>query len=59
MLRFDPGTIVAMDRAYVDFTLLNNWTTRGVFLVTRAKSDMAYRVLRRLPVLRRGTVLCG
>ena len=56
-LRFEPGTIVAVDRAYLDFILLGGWTLGGVFFVTRAKSTMAYRVVRRLPHIWRGAAL--
>lgn len=56
-LRFEAGTIVAMDRAYIDYHLLWNWTSSGVFFVTRAKDNMAYRVVRRLSLPSRGNVL--
>jgi len=56
-LRFEPTTIVAMDRGYIDFTLLESWTRTGVFFVTRAKRNMAYRVVKRLALPSRGNVL--
>ena len=46
-LRFAPGTIVAMDRAYVDYALLGAWIEAGVFFVTRLKKNAAYRVVGR------------
>lgn len=56
-LRFQSGTIVAMDRGYIDFSLLWEWTSSGVFFVTRAKDNMAYRVVKRLALPSRGNVL--
>jgi hypothetical protein len=47
MLDFAPGTIVAMDRAYVDYSLFATWTEKKVWFVTRAKDNMDYRVVRR------------
>ena len=44
------GEIVVFDKAYVDFAHLFDLLQRGVFWVTRAKENMAYRVLKALPV---------
>lgn len=44
-LSFDPGTIVAMDRAYTDYTLFADWIEAGVSFVTRSKENMDYRIL--------------
>lgn len=41
-LSFEPGTIVAMDRAYTDYALFGRWTAQGVFFVTRMKSNASY-----------------
>lgn len=57
MLDLEPGTIVAMDRAYVDYDLFDYWTGEGIWFVSRAKSDMAYRVLKTRPLPERGNVL--
>lgn len=43
------GEIVIFDRAYLHFGLLHDLDQRGVFFVTRAKENQAYRVCRRLP----------
>lgn len=59
MLSFDPGTIVAMDRAYVDYRLFASWCEAGVFFVTRAKSNMDYTVLERQKVPERGNVIAN
>ena len=57
MLDFEPGTIVAMDRAYVDYDLFDYWTGEGIWFVSRAKSNMKYRVLKTRPLPGRGNVL--
>jgi hypothetical protein len=44
------GEIVVFDKAYVDFAHLFDLLHRGVFWVTRAKENMAYEVLKALPV---------
>jgi hypothetical protein len=57
LLRFSPGTIVAMDRGYVDYELFGRWSREGVFFVTRAKSNMAYRVVAKRSLPERGNIL--
>jgi hypothetical protein len=44
-LRFEPGTILIMDRGYVDFAWFDRLTDQGVFFVTRPKTGMAYEVV--------------
>ena len=56
-LSFAPGTIVAMDRAYVDYALFARWTEAGVFFATRKKGNMACRVVERRAVPKGGNVL--
>jgi hypothetical protein len=41
------GEIVVFDKAYIDFDHLMELTTRGVFWVSRAKDNMAFRVVKR------------
>jgi hypothetical protein len=41
------GEIVVFDKAYVDFDHLYQLEERGVFWVTRAKDNMAYRIKKR------------
>jgi hypothetical protein len=57
MLKYASGTIVAMDRGYVDYELFGRWSREGVFFVTRAKLNMAYRVVARRSRSQRGNVL--
>jgi len=56
-LEFDSGTVVAMDRAYVDYEMFDRWTSKGVWFVTRAKDNMNYRVVKNRSLPSRGNVL--
>ena len=40
------GEIALFDKAYVDYTHLNALDDRGVFWVTRAKTNMTYKVIK-------------
>jgi len=51
-LRLPAGSIVAADRAYMDFDWINSLISQGVFLVTRLKRRIRFRVLERRPVNR-------
>jgi hypothetical protein len=51
------GEIVIFDKAYVHFLNLFNLHQRGVFWITRAKENMAYKVHKRLQRGRRGSIL--
>ena len=44
-LRFDRGTIVAMDKGYVDYRWWKQMTEDGVYFVTRFKQDLKYEVI--------------
>ena len=56
-LRFDPGTVVVMDRGYVDYAWFGQLTAQDVFFVTRLKSHTAYKVVERRRVPERSAVL--
>jgi hypothetical protein len=43
------GEIVLFDKGYVDFGHLRDLDGRGVFWVTRAKDNMAYAVVKKMP----------
>ena len=51
-LRLPSGSIVAADRAYVDFDWINSLISQGVSLVTRLKRRIKFKVLDRRPVNR-------
>jgi hypothetical protein len=43
--RLNPGSIVAMDRGYIDYALFGRWSMAGVFFVTRLKENAAFEVV--------------
>jgi transposase len=55
-LRFQPGTIVVMDKGYVDYAWWQQMTEDGAFFVTRLKKDLRYQVIKENPVPERGNV---
>ena len=56
-LRFAPGTILVMDRGYMDFAWFGELTRQGVFFVTRLKANAVYAVLGTRAVPQRGPVV--
>jgi hypothetical protein len=56
-LRFDPGTILAIDRGYNDFEWFAELTRQGVFFVTRMKTNTLYTVVQECEVPANGKVL--
>jgi len=55
--RLNPGSIVAMDKAYNDYGLFSSWTQQGVFFVTRLKDNADYTVVRERPVPQNRNIL--
>lgn len=55
--RFNKGSIVVLDRAYIDYAQFLTWTEQGVFFVTRMKSNAQYDVVDSRPLPRRGNIL--
>ena len=51
MLSFPAGSIVAIDRGYTDYQWYNQLNNKGIFFVTRLKSNASYKVVKRHPVL--------
>lgn len=51
LLELRSGSIVAMDRAYNDYSLFSRWTENGIYFVTRLKSNAVYEVVenRKVP----------
>ena len=49
-LSLNPGSIVAMDRAYNDFKLFGAWCVQGIFFVTRMKEGTVYEVVESRPL---------
>ena len=57
-LQFPKGSIVAIDRGYNDYTWFNQLTNKGIFFVTRLKSNAKYRVIERHSVLKNKGLTC-
>jgi hypothetical protein len=55
-LEFAPGTIVVIDRGYLDYALYERWTESGVYFVTRSRTNMLYKVIERRVVPTRSNV---
>lgn len=53
-LVFAPGTIVVVDRGYLDYALYERWSKAGVYFVIRLRTNMVYEVLEQRAVPRRG-----
>jgi IS4 transposase len=49
--RYARGTILVMDRGFVDFRWFNQLHESGVFFVTRIKKDTPYRVVQSDPIV--------
>ena len=49
-LRFDPGTILAIDRGYVDYEWFRELTQEEVYFVTRMKEKAVYEVKEELQI---------
>ena len=57
MLNFPAGSIVVMDRGYVDFKLFRTWEEAGVFFVTRQKGNAHYRIVEERAVPKNRQIL--
>jgi len=51
-LAFPSGSIVVVDRGYNDYDWYNQLTEKGIFFVTRLKTNAQFRVINRQPVLK-------
>jgi hypothetical protein len=50
------GSIIVMDRAYIDYQLWAKWHTQGMFFVTRLRHDLLVEIVDdRAPSLKRAT----
>lgn len=52
LLDFPKGSIIAMDKGYNDYSWYKQLTDKGIFFVTRLKTNAKYRVLDRREVLK-------
>jgi len=56
-MTFPPGSIVAIDRGYIDYGLFWRWNEGGVYFVTRQKDNTRYRVLEKRPLPKHRNIL--
>jgi IS4 transposase len=56
-LRFAPGTILAIDRGYVDYVWFRELTQEEVYFVTRMKDNAVYEVQEELQVPQNSNVV--
>jgi hypothetical protein len=56
-LHFPKGSVVVMDRAYVDYRQFSRWTKAGIFFVTRLKENANYWDFEDWPVPKNSNVL--
>lgn len=56
-LDFPRGSIVALDRGYLDYRLFTRWTRQGVYFVSRLKKNADVVTVRSRPVPKGGAVL--
>jgi putative transposase len=54
-LKFPRGSMVAIDRGYNDYGWYKQLTDKGIFFVTRLKSNAQYRVVSRRRIERQGS----
>jgi len=45
LLPVQRGSIIVMDRAYIDYDLWAKWITQGMFFVTRLRHDLSIKVI--------------
>ncbi len=57
-LSFPKGSIIAIDKGYNDYRWYNCLTEKGIFFVTRLKSNAKHRVVHRHPVLKGKGLIC-
>jgi putative transposase len=58
LLNFPKGSIIAMDKGYNDYSWYKQLTDKGIFFVTRLKTNARHRVISRRTVLKSKGLLC-
>jgi Domain of unknown function (DUF4372)/Transposase DDE domain len=48
-LQFPAGSIVVMDRGYIDYEMFSLWAAEGMYCVTRLKENADFRVIEEHP----------
>jgi len=57
-LKFPKGSIVAVDKGYNDYAWYKQLTDKGIYFVTRLKTNAKYRTVSRQPVLKSKGLIC-
>lgn len=57
-LQFPKGSIVAMDKGYNDYSWYKQLTDKGIYFVTRLKTNAKYRVVSRRSVIKSKGLTC-
>ena len=57
-LEFPKGSVVVIDRAYIDYEWFKQLTDKGIFFVTRIKSNAKYRIVCRREILKNKGLTC-
>ena len=58
LLNFPKGSIIAMDKGYNDYSWYKQLTDKGIFFVTRLKTNARHRVISRRTVLKNKGLHC-
>ena len=58
-LTFPKGSVLTIDRGYLDFNFLNDLDSTGVFFVTRAKSNTNYDIVKLLSLPKESDNIVG
>jgi hypothetical protein len=56
-LNFAKGSVVVMDRGYIDYKLFSRWTKAGIFFVTRLKDNADYLDFENRPLPKSSNVV--
>lgn len=57
-LKFPKGSIVAIDKGYNDYQWYKQLTDKGIFFVTRLKTNAKYRVVGRRSIIKSKGLIC-
>jgi putative transposase len=57
-LQLPKGSILTVDRGYVDYAWFQSLDSKGIYFVTRSKINMRYRVVKRNKVVKGSGVNC-
>jgi hypothetical protein len=56
-MRFDPGSVLIMDRGYIDYEWFVQLTRQAVYFVTRLKDKASFDVVEERPIPSKGNIL--